>query len=251
MSLINVIELCRKYSDEFSVEDISFDIEENGIYGFLGKSGSGKTLLCQMLTGASVPDDGVVYVKDRVLYKNQKQTASIKKKIGYVPQSFFYDKDATVMEIMDLIGGIRGIDPDKRYRQIKEALDLTGLSLKTDTLAGDLTVSEKKRLSIAVSIIGNPDILIMDEPFAHLDTNEAEQVERLLGMLGKRKPVLMFTARAQYVERLCVNTAFLHNGRLMLWENTAELLAKLKENNLGGLAEALCALCEGEEEAQE
>ena len=244
MSLIFVSDVVKKISDEFSLTDISFEIEEKGIYGFLGKSGSGKTLLCEILAGAREIDEGSVVYKDRPLYKKARTTAEIKKKIGYVPHKCFFDGDMTVTEVMDLIGTARGVDPDKRYRQIKEALELLGLSLKTATLVEDLTLAEKKRLSIAAALIGNPEVLIMDEPFGYLEGQQADEIARLIRMLGQKKVVLMFTARASYVEKLADTTAFICNGQLALWENTAELMEKLSGNGLGGLAAALDAFNE-------
>lgn len=249
--MIFVKDVTKRSSEEFAVEGISFDIDEKGIYGFLGKNGSGKTLLCEILAGACAPDEGEIIYKDRALYKKERLTAEIKKKIGYVPKSCFYDGDMTVMEVMDLIGNARGVDPDKRYRQIKEALELMGISTKKDTLVDDLSFSERKRLCIAAALIGNPDVIIMDEPFAYLEAQQADETARLLEMLGKKKAVLMFTSRAAYVEKLARTAAFINDGRLVLWENTAELLEKLAENGLGRLSEALDALCETEtEEAQ-
>lgn len=246
MSLVFVKDVSKIFSEDFSVKELSFEIEEKGIYGFLGESGSGKTLICEILAGMCAPDEGEIVFKDRSLYKKERLTAEIKKKIGYVPAKCFYDSNHTVMEVMELVGSVRGVAPDKKYRQIKEALELLGLSLKNDTMVDDLSLSERKRLCIAAALIGNPDVLIMDEPFAYLEGQQSEEIYRLLSMLGKKKVVLMFTARASYVEKLADTTAFISGGKLVLWENTAELLAKLSENRLGGLAEALRAFAEAD-----
>jgi len=239
--LIFAKNVCKALSEGFTVRNISFYIEEKGIYGFLGKSGSGKTALCEILAGACEIDGGELSVKDRPLYGRAALTADIKRKIGYVPAACCYDKDMTVMEVMDMIGLARRVDPDKRYRQIKEALSLTGMSQKTDTLVEDLSLSKRKRLSIAASLIGNPDIIIMDEPLQYLDSKQASEIRSLLRMLQSKKVVLLFSARAANIEDNCSHVAILHNGEIKLWETMESVRAKLEEGGFGGLAGVLDA----------
>ena len=238
MSFIELQGVSCACSDTFELKDISFEIEEKGVYGFLGKSESGKTALAQLLAGARQPDCGSVKYKDCELYKSQKQTAMLKKKIGYVPQKCFFDREDTVFEALDFLGKSKHIDPDKRFRQIKEALELTGLSDKYEVLVSDLSLSERKRLSIAASLLGNPDVIVMDEPLQYMDKNQATGIKNIIELLRTRKIILIFTARHADLQEMSDNIAFLHNGRIVLWNKTEEILIVLAENKLGNLANA-------------
>ncbi len=242
MSLLLVKELSKVSADGAVLKNISFQIDEKGVYGFLGKTGSGKSLLCGVLAGACEANDGSVTYKEKQLYVREKQTAQIKRKIGYVPQKSFFDKDMTVFEVLDLMGKAKRVYPDKRFRQIKEALELTGLSAKRECLVGELTLSERKRLSIAAALLGNPDFIIMDEPLQYLDSKQADEVKEIIGMLGKKKVILLFSSRADYIGGMSDKVGFLHEGELILWEDTRGLMKKLDENALGTLDDALCAL---------
>lgn len=247
MSLLEARQICKEFSDEFSLKDISFEIEEKGVYGFLGKSGSGKSALALVLAGALAPDTGSVVYKGNELYASQKQTALIKKKIGFVPQKCIFDSDMTAFEVLDFTGSAKGVDPDKRYRQIKEALELTGLSEKKDFLVRALSLSEKKRLAIANSLLANPDIIIMDEPLRYLDPAQSDEMKSLILMLEKKKVILIFSAYADDIQTLCSYTAILVRGRIALWDSVESVLSKLRENGADGLGAALNAFSEEDE----
>ena len=248
MSLICANKICRTYGEECSLKDISFMIEEKDTYGFLGKRGSGKSSLAKILAGASDIDSGELTYRDAEMYSSQKQDALLKKRIGYVPDKPLFDADVTVFETLDLAGRARAVDPDKRFRQIKEALELTGLTLKSDTLTVELQLHEKKRLSVAASLLGNPEFIILDEPFRYLDARQTAEMKRLIAMLKGRKTVLIFSSRPDDIEETCSYTAIMSGGELVLWHRTEELIRSLKDSQLGGLGDALEAFSEKEAE---
>lgn len=241
MSLVEVKQVCKEFSDEFALRDISFEIDEKGVYGFLGKSGSGKSLLALVLVGACEPDTGSVVYKEMELYRSQKQTAELKRKIGFVPQKCIFDEDMTAFEVLDFTGKAKGVEPDKRYRQIKEALEITGLYNKKDFLVRTLTLSEKKRLAIANSLLANPDIIVMDEPLRYMDATQAGEIKSLISMLQKKKIILIFSSSADDIQTLCEYTAILVGGRIVLWDSVEAILQKLRENGMDGLSTALNA----------
>ena len=149
MSILEVKGISAAETDGVSVENISFCIDEKGIYGFFGKDGDTLTLLSRVLCGAREADVGEIYYHGNELFSSEKKTAQIKKKIGYVPKSSYFSKDMTLVEALDLVGRAKGVSADKCARQIKEALELTGLTDKSDQLFEALTPSEKKRACYA------------------------------------------------------------------------------------------------------
>ena len=247
MSLVEVKQVYKEFPDGFSLRDISFEIEEKGVYGILGKSGAGKSALALIFAGALAPDTGKIVYKENDLYSSKKQTASMKRKIGFVPQKCIFDSDMTAFEVLDFTGSAKGVEADKRYRQIKEALDITGLSDKKDFLVKSLSLSEKKRLAIANSLLANPDIIIMDEPLRYLDPAQADEIKGLITMLEKKKVILIFSAFANDIEELCTKTAILVGGKVVLWDSVESILIKLRENGVDGLSAALNAFDEEDE----
>lgn len=227
MSLLEVKSLCASEPEGASLKDISFAAEEKGVYGFFCKDKETLTMLARTLVGACEPENGVVYYRDNDFFANGKQTAKLKKKIGYVPERCFFSKEDTVAESLDLLGRAKGVNPDKRARQIKEALELTGLSDKSEVLVGELTPSEKKRVSYAGSLLGNPDFIIIDEPFGAIDAAAKDGIKKLIEMLGKMKVVLLFSKSPNETDELCSYAAILDGGELLAFEPTCELLSRI------------------------
>ncbi len=251
MALITAERLCKVIDSELALAEISFEIEEKGIYGFLGKNGAGKSELADLLTGVLEPDSGRLVYKERQMFVNGKLTAQIKKKIGYVPEKCFFDHNMTCMEVLDFIGKAKQIDPDKRFRQIKEAFELTMLNAKRNTLVGDLTLSEKKRLAMAGALLGNPDVVVLDEPLRYLDRAQADEIKKLIVLLGKKKVVLMFGARPDEIEELCTYTAIMAGGQIRLWDKIESVKQKLSAEKSCTLADVLEAFSEYYEEVEQ
>lgn len=248
MYLLEVDRIKKNSEGKTLINGLSFNVSEKGVYGVLGKANSGKTVLAEILAGACRIDEGSVSYKEQKLYESEKQSADIKKKIGYVASSCFFDRDITVFEAIDLLGKSKSIDPDKRFRQIKEALELTGLSLRTETLIGELAPNDRKRLMLAASLLGNPDVIIMDEPLRGFEKKQAEDIKNIISMLGRKKLVIMFSSRPDEIEELCANIAILHEGQIVAEYEKEALLTVIRENNLGSLANVLDALTEDKEE---
>ena len=240
MSLLEVKELKKATADDFVLDKISFTIDDKGIYGFFGEKGCGKTLLASLICGACEADGGSVIYKDNDICRSEKNAVAAKRKIGYVPAQCHFEKDATLVEVLDFTGRAKKVSPDKRARQIKEALSLTGLEKLSDVLIEALTPSEKKRLAYANALIGNPDVVIIDEPLAVVDAAQKDEIKNLLTMLGKMKVVILFAKNATGLEGLCSHVAILSGGKLAAYESLEELQSKLNET-VSALLRVRCA----------
>ena len=229
MSLFEVKDLSKSCSECFGIDKISFEIQEKGVYGFFGKSGSGKTLLSMLLVGICEADSGAIIYKDKDLCESEAKAAQIKRKIGYVPAQSVFPNDMSVEEVLDFTGMTKKISPDKRARQIKEALTLTGLENKAELLVECLTPSEKKRMAYANALIGNTDILIIDEPITAIDSAQRDEIKKLISMLGKMKVVILFAKNPTDIESLCNYVGILGNGALLVYDSLDAMLAKLNK----------------------
>lgn len=250
MRSIKASDICLVRGGICAADSLSFEIKEKGIYGFLAKSEKELSLLADALAGICELDGGELLYSGESLYTDSKTNARIRRKISYAPSELYFDSDLTSFELIDLWGKVKKTDPDKRYRQIKEALELTGLSSKTEVLFEELTLSEKKRLTLACALVGNPDFIILCDPVRYLDSKQASEIKKLLLKLGGIKTVIILSTDPALIEAVCNTVAIIHEGRSLLWENTEDLLNLLKENRLGGLANALYALIEEDRDKQ-
>lgn len=226
MSILTVKNLKVTEDEKNILEDISFDIDEKGIYVVLGKSGSGKTALARALAGISKYEGEILY-KDSELSQKGKKGAKLKAKIGYVPQKNFLYSNMTVYETLDFTARMRGVDADKRVRQIKEALDLVEISSLNEAFVGDLTPSDKKRLLIANALMGNPSVIILDEPTFSVNPDDAALIRDLIVMLGERKTVIIFTEKILLANELANTVGIISKGRLELWSSLDTIKEKL------------------------
>ena len=218
MSILEAKNIVKKCGDRTLLDDISFSIEEKGVYAILGKKGSGKTALADVLAGCSDIESGELIFKNISVYSNSKNNCMAKLKIGYVSQEINFFSDMTVFEILDFAGKLRRVQADKRIRQIKEALDIVGLSDKYEVFIGELSSSEKKRLSLAHALIGNPSLIIFDEPTANIALGDADLISDVIMMLGDKKTVILLTDKVRLAQSVATNVGIISNGVLKIFE---------------------------------
>ena len=243
MSLLKVEKLRVSVDGLTVIQDVSFEIEEKGIYAMLGKSEAERTALAKLLAGILKTDGGRILYKDNELSDSKKGNA-VKAKIGYLPKKCFLYPDMTVYETLDFTGKMRKVSPDKRVRQIKEALELVILSNKSEALVKSLSYAEKKRLLLANALIGNPSVLILDEPTENLPPDDVALVKEVIGMLGERKTVLIFTEKLSLANDMAKHIGIMANGKIELWSSLENIKQKL-DNDPNALRKAYMAFSDG------
>ena len=195
-------------------------VEGKGIFGVLGANGAQKSALARIITGCEDADAGIVTVGERQMSRKNK---AAKRKIRLVPSCLELHGTVTPVEYLDLVGECMGVEPDKRYRQIKEALELVGIEDVQRRGFASLGSSARCRLSLAAALLGNPEYIVLDDPFSLLDGSEQARIYELLDMLGKIKTLVLFSHRTSEVKRLCKDVAILHGGKIALKGNIAEI----------------------------
>lgn len=255
MNLVEVKRLNKRFDNGIALEDISFYINEKGVFGFTGRLEAGKSELAAVLAGCAEPDEGNVFYKETDIYENEKSCVLAKMKIGYMPEKSFFYSDMTVFETLNFTGKAKGVEPDKRFRQIKEALALVGLSEQKTTLVGNLNRSQKRFLGVANAVIGNPDVIILDEPMAALDATYKDNMTSVISMLGKMKPVLLFCRNPIDAQELCAQAVIMHKGRILMNDSVEDCLERINSSSaqgstysLGDVMNALIAQAESEAE---
>lgn len=219
---IEVKNLIKKYNNNsIALNKVNMSIE-NGLYGLLGRNGSGKTTFIRILTTLLDATSGEIYI-DGVAINNSNKS-DIKQSIGYLPQEFGFYKEFTIYEILKYVCILQNIDKSKQTHLIDEMLQKVGLqnekTKKYKTLSGGM----KRRVGLAQAIINNPKILIVDEPTAGVDPEERIKIRKLLTSYAQNNIVIFSTHIIEDIEYTCNKLAILDRGNLIFDGNLEELL---------------------------
>ena len=217
---ISVKGLSYQGKDGACLKEISFSVEKKGVHGILSPFGTDASLLLDLLAGVRTPSTATI-----AMDACEVDLSSVlwKKKIGYVPKAPAFYANMTVYELLDFVGEARGVSSDLRLRQIEEALELTGLHSLAMRLVDRLSDGEKKRVGLAAALLGNPSILLLDDP-------SAELFDWIL-MLGKHKTVLLGSGDFATMKELCEDVVILADGMLLASGSFSALEETLVKNS--------------------
>lgn len=206
--------------------EISFRIRQGEFFGLLGSNGAGKTTLIKQMIGLVRPDGGTVRLLGRDVYAHPRFTAAT---VGYMPQSAFALNSLTVKEAVYFSAHLRGVAAKTARRERDALLELLGLSHLADKVARQLSGGERRLLQIAVTLIGSPPVLILDEPTNELDPSRRRQVWQLFRELNQRdgRTIILITHNAIEAEQVIERVGILKEGRLVALGAPAELKSSL------------------------
>ena len=218
---IDVRGLNKHFGDKHVVKDLSLQVRQGEIYGFLGPNGSGKTTSIRMLCGLLTPDsgEGTCLGFDVI-----RQTAEIKREVGYMTQRFSLWEDLTIRENLEFIARMYGMK--ERRRAVSEALERLGLTARQGQLAGALSGGWKQRLSLAACMLHNPRLLLLDEPTAGVDPKARRDFwEEIHELAAGGISVLVSTHYMDEAER-CHRLAYIAYGKLLVTGSAEEVVAR-------------------------
>ncbi len=208
-----------------NMDPMSFEIGGKGIHGIFCDRESEMKLLTDILSGARDSFEGdALVVKDR----SKAPASKCRSKIGCVLSDMPLYRDMTAEEALDFVGRAKRIEPDKRYRQIKEAISLVGIEKIAKKQIGRLSAQNKLRISIAQALLGNPDIVIFEAPTSNVDENCAKEICELIQMLGKMKSVVILSADDSLLIDLCEDVLVISSGSLLFSGSSDELSSHLE-----------------------
>ncbi|MDH5263440.1 MAG: ABC transporter ATP-binding protein [Betaproteobacteria bacterium] len=236
---IDVEGLTKRFDGKVVVDRFGLQVRRGQIYGFLGPNGSGKTTTIRMLCGLLTPDGG----RGTCLgFDILRESASIKREVGYMTQRFSLYEDLSIAENLDFIGRIYGLD--HRRRRIDEALERLGLEKRRGQLAGLLSGGWKQRLALAASLLHDPKLLLLDEPTAGVDPGARREFwEHLHHLAHGGMTVLVSTHYMDEAER-CHALAYIAYGKLLASGTAADVVAGAKLHTWAIEGEGLAAVAE-------
>ena len=183
--MIEVTNLVRRYGPHVAVDHASFKIEKGEIVGFLGPNGAGKSTTMNILTGYLSSNEGTVKVDGQDILEFPTE---IKRKIGYLPENPPLYQDMTVKEYLSFAGEIKGIPSKEKKEKMNRIMETVGIQDVSRRLIKNLSKGYKQRVGLAQAMIGDPQILIMDEPTAGLDPKQILEIRDLIISLGSVNP---------------------------------------------------------------
>lgn len=220
MNTVELTNLTRRFGDFTAVNNVSLQIKQGSIYGFLGPNGSGKSTTIRMLCGLLEPTSG----SGRVLGLDIVQDSeAIKHKIGYMSQKFSLYDDLTVVENLKFYAGMYSLPKQTEKHRITEMLALAGLEKRQDELAANLSGGWKQRLALGCSILHNPPILFLDEPTGGVDPKSRRLFWDIIYNLSLQGTTIMVTTHFMDEAEHCDEIGFIFEGTLIASDTPANL----------------------------
>ncbi len=222
--MIRVVGLTKRYGEMIALQDFSLEVPRGEILALVGPNGAGKTTALKLLVGLLTPTSGTVELGG---YDVRREPLSAKRLLAFLPDQPFLYESLTVAETLSFIGGIYRLAPDVLRQRADSLLAMLGLSKQLTTRVAHLSYGMKSRLVLIASLLHDPRVLILDEPFFGLDPQTLRFMKQLLGELAARgMTVMLSTHQLSVVEDLAHRIAVLNHGRLVAlgtWEELKHL----------------------------
>jgi ABC-2 type transport system ATP-binding protein len=218
--MISVDSLSRRYGNTLAVDNVSFEIGANEVVGLLGHNGAGKTTIMRMLSGYLEPSTGSVTVAGVDMAAGALQVQAT---LGYLPEHLPIYPEMLVADYLDYVATLKGIPRRERALALQEAIAATALGERALDPIHQLSRGLRQRVGVAQAILGQPQLLILDEPTNGLDPGQTSQMRDLLRRLARRATVILSTHIMQEVEAVCDRVLVMAAGRLVLDAPLADL----------------------------
>jgi len=217
---VKTTDLSRQFGSFKAVDQISFEVYDGEIFGFLGANGAGKTTTIRMLCGLLLPSSGQAWVEGFDVYK---ETAGIKQNIGYMSQKFSLYEELSVSENIEFFGGVYGLSPRELKNSREKALSDFGLEKVSNKLTRELPLGWKQRLALACSLLHNPKVLFLDEPTGGVDPISRREFWQKIYALAEAGTTVFVTTHYMDEVEYCIRLSIMHNGRIISMGTPDEL----------------------------
>ena len=221
--MIEVRNLVKKYGNHVAVNHLNFTVEKGKIYGFLGPNGAGKSTTMNMITGYIASTEGEVLIDGHNILEEPEVA---KKKIGYLPEIPPLYQDMTVQEYLNFATELKMLPKEKRKANIEEVMSTTKTIEVKNRLIKNLSKGYKQRVGLAQSLLGYPEIIILDEPTVGLDPKQIIEIRDLIKSLGQKHTVILSSHILSEVSAVCDHVLIIDKGKLVA-SDTPENLGKL------------------------
>lgn len=223
--MIEICNLTKKYGNKKALDKINISVKKGEIMGFLGPNGAGKSTTMNILTGYISATDGTVKVDGEDILENQK---TVKKKIGYLPENPPLYFDMTVREYLKFVYELKKVKND-RDEHLNGIMDVVKITHVADRMIKNLSKGYKQRVGLAQALIGDPEVLILDEPTVGLDPQQIIEIRNVIKELGKDRTVILSTHILQEVTAVCDRITIINKGKIVAMDTLENLSASIGE----------------------
>lgn len=222
--MIEINNLVKYYGDKKAVNGISFNVKKGEVLGFLGPNGAGKSTTMNIITGYLSSTSGTVKVNGYDILENPIEA---KRCIGYLPELPPLYLDMTVLEYLNFICDLKGVKRSERKEQLARIISMVKIVDVADRLIGNLSKGYKQRVGIAQALVGNPDIIILDEPTVGLDPNQVIEIRKLIKFLSKEHTVILSSHILSEIQAVCDRVVIINKGKVAAIDSITDLAGKL------------------------
>lgn len=220
--MIEIKNLTKRYGNRVCLKNISFNVNKGEIVGFLGPNGAGKTTTMSIITGYLSYNEGSVKVDGKEVIDNPME---VKKKIGYLPELPPLYLDMTVAEYLNFVYDLKKVTLDRK-KHILEIMSVIKINDVKNRVIKNLSKGYRQRVGIAAALIGDPELLILDEPTVGLDPKQIIEIRNLIKTLGKKRTVIISSHILQEISAICERVIIINKGRIVA-EDTPDNLSKI------------------------
>ena len=222
---IRIEHLTKRYGQQTAVDDLSFRVSAGEVLGFLGPNGAGKTTTMRMICGLIAPHAGSIHVAGHDVATD---ADAVRRAIGYLPESNPLYEDMPVLDLLRFTARLQGVARDREDVRIREMVDACGLGAEKHKKVGELSKGYRQRVGLAMAMVHDPQVLILDEPTTGLDPNQIVEIRALIKELGRAKTVIFSTHILPEGEAVCDRILIINKGRIVADGTPADLRAQVR-----------------------
>lgn len=225
--MIEVMELTKRYGKKRGVEDIAFSIQKGEIIGLLGPNGAGKSTIMKMLTGYHAPTSGSILINGIDALESSREASAL---IGFMAEIPPLYVDMGVEQFLLFVAGIKGIERPKRKQDVERVMNLAGICQVSHRLIRNLSKGYRQRVGLAQALIGEPEILILDEPTAGLDPKQIAEVRNMLLSLKGKHTMIVSSHILSEISQICDRVIIMKEGRIVAVDTLDALMQQKRSS---------------------
>ncbi len=226
--MIEVKDLVKRYSKNTAVDHLNFHVQKGQIYGFLGPNGAGKSTTMNMMTGYLALTEGQILING---YDVAEEPMEARKCIGYLPEIPPLYPDMTVLEYLRFAAELKQVPKNERSTEIERVMDETRIKDMENRLIRHLSKGYKQRVGLAQALLGDPEVLILDEPMVGLDPKQIIEIRELIRGLGKKHTVILSSHILSEISSICDHVLIISNGKLVASDTPENLGSYMKHTD--------------------